>query len=176
MGLNMQQKASHACKCVLASLSHLVLVQAVYLAETTLSQPPCLQGAGTAKMYTGYIPSDATFHGLENPGKIKALALTCLWVLSTVSTVLGHAPGCCLSCSQKWIQIGPCRFVETGISELCYEDWRSTTFIHCFYLFIIFLYLYQHSHRDQKSPMKAFQNRLHVSGKEHFVQARGETL
>lgn len=74
----MQQKASHACKCVLASLSHLVLVQAVYLAETTLSQPPCLQGAGTAKMYTGYIPSDATFHGLENPGKIKALALTCL--------------------------------------------------------------------------------------------------
>lgn len=89
MGVNMQKKASHACKCVLARLSQLVLLQTVYFAERTLSQPPCLQAAGTAKMCTGYTPSDDIFYALENPGGLSPLSLTCLCVCSAVSESWG---------------------------------------------------------------------------------------
>lgn len=50
-----------------------------------------------------------------------------------------HSSGACprgsLSRSQKWVQIGPCCFVETSISELCYENQRGTPSINSF-LFI----------------------------------------
>lgn len=98
------------------------------------SQPAALSG-GSQDIHWLHPISWGSFHGLEKPEGLRPLTLTCLWVLSTVSTVLGHAPGGSLSWSQKWVQIGPCCCVETSISELCYENQRGTQFINSF-LFI----------------------------------------
>lgn len=46
MRVNIQQKASHACRGILARLSHLVAVQALCLAGSILSQPPSVRQQG----------------------------------------------------------------------------------------------------------------------------------